>query len=166
MEKGKKVQIVLLVILAIITVSLIIVYNQREREFKENNYVLVNNASTFFTIDGCANKYISALSLNNKDNVMKLLDSKYIRDNNITIDNVFEKLDFKEGYYVFSSKKIYQVDLSDEYIKYYIYGLLQRDALDEYDYGSGYYLIVNVDKNLNTFSITPYDGDIFKGGLQ
>ena len=50
-------------------------------------YETVNDYSDFFTIENCVNKYLSYLSLNDKDSLKKILDQEYLNsiNNNIII---------------------------------------------------------------------------------
>ncbi len=133
--------------------------NNSNNEF---NYIILTNASDFFTIEGCVNRYLNVLTNKETDNLMKLLDSEYISKNNITKNNVLSKIDNLDGIYSFNAKKIYTEKIDKYVSNYYVYGLLKKDMLDGNDLGTDYYIIVKMDKERLLFSITPYDGKIFK----
>ena len=163
MYNEKKIQNILFAVFAVIIVLLIIVVNKTEKDYKKSDPFLVNNPSTFFTIDGCANKYVNAIFSKNVVDVMKMLGNEYAKKNNIDSYNVLNKIGFDKDYASFSSKKMYQVDVNSEKVVYYIYGLLNENIMDEYPIGKEYYLKIDVDKKKMTFTVTPYEGKIFEG---
>lgn len=155
---GWGIALILIVILAVN------IKNKKDADVNINtkkDYSLVANYSKFFTVENCANKYISYLNKKDKANVYKLLSESYLTSNNITEDNVLTKIKTDNKIYNFQAKKMYQKKLNDKQIMYYIYGNLIEQVMDEYLKPVDYYLIVTIDQN-KLFSITPYDGKIFK----
>ena len=143
MKEIKKSDYILIGVLSLLVVLLIIMFNIKNSNNnikEESDIKVVNNLSTFFTVEATANKYIKELYNQNIDNLLILLDDNYIKDNVIDKNNVLNKLDKLEGTYNYKLKKIYEQDYGD-YTKYYLYGLLQKDIINEYDYGTDYYLI-------------------------
>ena len=57
---------------------------------------------------------------------------------------------------------MYYEKLSNNIYNYYVYGKLKKDTIDNNDLGTDYYLIVKIDKEKLLFSVTPYNGEIFK----
>lgn len=163
MKNIEKKDIVLFVVLSLALLYYTFVKIKDKRE-EENTYTIVNNASTFFTIENCANKYIGAYSSSDKDTLLALLDDSYKRKNGIGLDNITDKLGSLDGDFSIKAKKMYKKSAKKNYTSYYMYGLLREDTMDGFDYGTDYYLIVTVDEKNYTFSITPYDGSIFKEG--
>ena len=166
--KGKNVIIIgifiiLVVVLIILTKKDITNNNNNTNESNNNfNYILLTDASKFFTVEGCINRYLNVLVNKSTKDLIKLLDEKYIKQNFITEDNVLSKLASLDGIYSFSAKKIY-VEKIDNYVSnYYVYGLLKEDTINNSDLGTDYYIIVKMDSERLLFSITPYDGEVFK----
>jgi hypothetical protein len=165
----KKIEIKDYILIGLLIMLLIILFIVVEKSNKTSinnqdtiNYSEVSNASTFLTIELCANRYIDSLGTSSVSDLMKLLDEQYKEDNFITEDNVLDRLDQISGNYNFNAKKILQESLDNNYIRYYVYGLLRQDIINEYDYGTDYYLIITVNQDDYLYSVLPYDGAIFK----
>ncbi len=126
---------------------------------------VVDNYSRFYTLANSANMYLSYLGLENSKNVYTLLNDDYIKENQITEDNVITKLkDFETTSPSIRVTKMLQQTLNKRLKKYYIKGNLIDISEDTYDVLKDYYLIMEVDENNNTYQITPYDGKIFMEG--
>ena len=155
--------VLFLIVIAFI-ISFGVTHKKKVDDNKTSNdsYIILNNASRFFTMEGCVNKYITALSNKDINSLLKLLDNDYIKDNKITNENVLNIIKPLDGIYNFKAKKIYYEKINSKYTKYYIYGLIQKDALDTYDLGTDYYVVLIVDNNKDIFHVVPYDGELFK----
>jgi hypothetical protein len=133
-------------------------------EKTENGTYLVSNYSRFFTISGCANKYVGFLSNKNSESLYKLLSKSYIKKHNITKENILSNLDdFGGDIYNFEARKMYAKNINSNTIRYYVYGYLNKQLMDSYFEPKDYYLIIDLDINNSLFSVTPYTGNIFKG---
>ena len=157
--------IILLIVMVAIFAILILSKSKNDDEVKIE---LVNNYSNFFTVDDCVNRYINYISDEESEKLMNVLNKEYIKDNNININNVLNILDnvnLRGSNTIFKAKKMYQKILNTNTIEYYVYGKLIKDNLDEDELISDYYIIVKINKNNNSFYITPYDGKIFKEGI-
>ena len=82
--------------------------------------------------------------------------------NLINSDNLYEKIGTINETNVFSAKKIYEQRLSETMYKYFVYGFIQEELMDSMSLKKDYYLIVILDEENMTFSIEPYDGQMFK----
>lgn len=163
-ELNKKNIIMLAVFILIIIIGLLIHdYRNQDLSDKINNKItLVNDYSQFFTISNAGNKYISYLQKKDNEKLLLLLNEKYISINNITKENIFDKLTLLEsGNYSFEARMMYEERLGSDIIRYYIKGDLSLDIMDEYQRPSDYYLIIEMDEVNNTFEVTPYNGKIF-----
>ena len=166
MDKLKNKNILLIIVF--ISLAIFLVYltkndsNNKTIVNAKSTYIILTDVNDFFTVEGCINRYINALTSKSAEDVIKLLDEEYIEKNSLNKDNVLNKLGSLEGIYTFSAKKIYVQNISESLDKYYVYGLLKKDFIDNNDLGTDYYLIVKIDKSKLLFSVTPYDGDIFK----
>ena len=157
----------LLIIICIVLLSIfgILYFDDKEEEEviqKENNNILLNDYSRFYTIESIVYKYINLIVSNNVDDLLNVLDSNFVNNNNITKDNIYNYVNKLDGIYSFKAKKIYYEEIDKNYIKYYVYGNLIQEQINGFTDKKDYYLIVNLDIKNNLFSITPYDGIIFR----
>ncbi len=165
MDKLKNKNIILIIILVALLTILFILSKKENKTLNDNNnsnYKIVTNANDFFTIEGCINRYIDVLSNKESDNMMKLLDSDYVKKELITNNNVFNKINPLDSIYKFSAKKMYYEKINKDNYKYYVYGKLKKELINGNDLGTDYYVIINMNKEKLLFSVTPYDGLIFK----
>jgi len=157
----------LLAFFVILLVIAGILYNLRHgsnNDLEVGNRVLLNNYSRFFVVSNSANSYINFLARGDAESLMILLDDEYISRNNLTRNNVLQHLDTLDGeFYNFQARKIYQEQLSRSMMRYYIHGHLSESLIDQWVEPTIYYLILTLDTNNFTFSITPYDGASFRG---
>lgn len=158
-----------LIIIAIVLViiSLIIFNispNKDENKGEVNTQIkLLKDYSRFYTVNSCVYKYIVNLQSKNTNNLMKLLDEEYLTNNNINSNNIYNNLENLNGNYTFDSKEIYYEELSDNVIKYYVYGNIIEDTINGYSTNKLVtYYIVKMDTQNMTFSISPSSENIFK----
>ena len=174
MEEKSKIDYIIIAIFVVAAIGVIFLFNRDNKQTMnpENgssesnaNYKKVTDQSDFFTVESCVNKYIGSLTDNNVDDLMKLLNQDYIKENGINSSNVLNKLGSLSGKVTFLAKKIYYVKSSSNIVDYYVYGLVKKELLNGDDLGSNYYVIVRIDANKQLFDITPYDGKIFVEGI-
>lgn len=84
------------------------------------------NKNIYYTIVSIVNKYIDAVSIDDKDALLNMLDSQYIANNNITTDNINEVIEISSlendfQYYVFVPDTIYSVD-EGKITTHFVYG--------------------------------------------
>ena len=161
----KKDNYTLLIIICIILlciVGLLFLENETEEVLIEELpvYKLVDDYSTFFTLNSCAYKYITLINGKKTNDLLNVLDKDYIKNKNIDNNNVYSFIKKLIGNYSFVTKKIYYEENDKD--KYYVYGFLQKESINGIVSKEDYYLIINLDKKNNLFSVTPYDGQIFK----
>ena len=161
----------ILIILVIIIILGILIYlnkrtyyNDSELNKQENVYIetknnpasiingkkpqLVQYRNIYFTISTLVEKYIECVSNNDKEEIYNILDKDYIKENNITEENILEKI---EKYSKIEKSKIIDIyELSgSRYTTYYI----QYNIND-----NNFYYVINTDFTNKTFSIIPIKG--------
>jgi hypothetical protein len=164
-EKKEKFFLILLVVVAVIVLILRVIPFSKEKsniEIDSQLIVPVTDANRFFTINSCVQKMFSYLSNKDTDSLYKILNSQYIDKNAVTTSNVLTKFPSLNGNYSFTSKKMYQQQLSENVYKYYIYGYYQQELMNKIGNREDYYLIVYLYTDNMTFAVEPYDGYIFK----
>ena len=158
-----KKKIILISCLAVI--AIIILIFQLLGNKKESDIKIVTSSSKFYTVSNCVYRYITYLQSQDVDSLISVLDSSYKKSNNIVKDNVLDKLGTLNSNYNFEARKMYQQTLNENTTKYYVYGYLYEDTIDQnMKNKQDYYIIVTLDTEDKIFSITPYDGEIFISG--
>jgi hypothetical protein len=155
--------IILLCAFAIILIILVNNDDKSSIEKLNDKYKVVNNASNFFTIENCINKYINVVKNKDTDSIMLLLNNDYKIEKNVTIENVYNFTPDITKRTTYQAQKMY--NKSNSY-QYYVSGYFMEETIDSLKIKDNYYFIVSINKNDGTFNITPYEGDIFiKGGI-
>ena len=166
-------KVILLIIFVLLVFAGLALYNYRnsnnsnEEVIKENEeYKLLNDYSRFFTVNSCVYKYIQYLQKEDFDSLFKVLDNDFVNNANISSNNIYNYLpNISDGIYNFVSKKIYYTKVNDSYITYYVYGYMVEELMDSVGVKEYYTYKVNLDTSNQTFSIAPYNGDLFEEEL-
>lgn len=162
-DKNQKIMLILLGIGLIIVMIIKIVSFYNKKDTIDNSIKIVTDQNKFFEVSSCIDKYITYSQNDDYDNLINIISSEYIKENNISQDNIFnyiKKFDFND---VFSSRKMYYQQLDKSIYKYYVYGTYRQELMDSVGQSQNYYFIVYLYTNNMTFSIEPYDGEIFEG---
>lgn len=165
MKEKKDYTLLIIICIILLCIVALLFLNKDDEEIilsKEPKYRLVEDYSRFFTVNSCVFKYITYLNSNKTDDLLKILDEEYIKDNNITNNNVYNFVNKLNGNYSFKSKKIYYEVGNDKLVKYFVYGYLIEEMIDGIGSKQDYYLIVNLDLENQLFSVAPYNGNMFK----
>ena len=170
MKDKSKLTAIILVILTVVVVIVTFIIEQNKKEEKDNDISIVTNASNFYTVNSCLYRTITYISSEDEESLLFLLPEEYKEKNGIKQDNVLDLFFDVSETSTFVSQKMYYEILSNNLTKYYVQGYVQENEimddslLTKKDYDSVYF-IVYLDSNENIFSIEPYDGKIFKEGL-
>ncbi len=166
-RKNKIISISLIIALILLLCILLLIERKNyQNNLKQSNRgSIVKDASVFYTVDRCANKYINLIADGNSKDLMTVMNKDYIKDYNLNTNNIISKIDvrnFQDASVSFKTKKMYQEIVSENLTKYYLYGEVYRDGIDDIQKICDYYLIVSINADTLVFDITPYDGKIFK----
>lgn len=158
---------ILIFILVLLFIASLVIYNMRnkksidEETSNKEEYKLLDDYSRFFTINSCVYKYIVYLQNNDTDSLLKVLDKDFVDVNSIDSNNIYNYIEKLSGNYSFNTKKVYYEELNNQYTKYYVYGQLLLEQIDEKPIEYDRYYIVTFDLQNYLYSIIPYDGTIF-----
>lgn len=151
-----KMNVILIILLAILIGVLIYVISNNNKNIVDNTvkeetykYDLVRDYSTFFTIEGCANKYFNYLSLNDKSSLDKIYDKDYINRNNV--NNYIGKN---------VSMRVNEMYVSNNI--YYLKGNIYEELKNRVNKLNEEYLIVKVDNEFKLFSIISISAEEYK----
>lgn len=161
--KKYKDYIVIIVILLLIFVSISVLFNldKKTDNVDENVYVIEQDYSNFFTVNSCINKYIQFLVSKDTSSLLKVIDKKYITDNNLNESNVINSLGELNGIYNFVSKEMYKQNKND-IEEYYVKGILQEEGMESIlSTTEQYYKLYLYEKNM-TYSITPISANKYR----
>ncbi len=174
MKDDKKRSILIIIILVILLGGMIFflfVNRGNQDPAKITNKVhMVTDHSRFFTVVSCVSSFISYQSSQDTNNLLLLLNDNYKNNNHITASNLYQYIGTLESDYEFSANRMYQEQVNDDVMKYYVSGVLNPammydDPEDLYHAPQKKYdVIVYLNLRQSTFSIEPYDGSIFEGG--
>ena len=168
MKDKSKLTAVILVVLTILVVVLTYIFD-KDKEQNKNEIKIVTNYSNFYTVNSCLYRTITHISTSDKESLLLLLDNNYKKENKIDESNVldlFSNIDVDSN---FASRKMYYEILNNNITKYYVYGYVEKNQISDDEIinkkeNKEMYFIVYLDSTNKTFSIEPYNGDIFIGG--
>lgn len=163
-NKDKIIAIVLVVAVLILGIYKLFFEKSSVEEEKIDTKTIsvVEDANRFFTVSSCVSKYINYLSIKDTDNLLVLLSKQYKDDNKITSENLYNHLGTIEGTNTFSGKKMFVQRISKSIYKYYVYGFTQMELMDTMAPKKDFYVIIILNEENMTFSVEPYNGEMFK----
>ncbi len=174
MQKLKKVILILIIIIiCIIGIIFVILQTKNKTGFEniikteENNNNIITNTeysevkfvsdyNQYFIVQDCIGKFIQTVKESEPLYIEKILDSKYIKDNNINIEEmskILDKYNF-ESYGDYVAEEMSYIYNNKNYL-YFVKG--KYKILDEYDDNKyiNLNIIVHIDINSETFKIIP-----------
>lgn len=166
-DKSKLIAIILVIVTIVVVVLTSVLKKDEKQTEKEIN--IVTNYSNFYTVDSCLYRTITYIATKDTESLLLILSDDYKKENKIDANNVLSLFSSVEEDSIFSSKKMYYEVINSNLNKYYVYGQLEKnqllddDLMGETEY-KDLYFIVYLDTNNKTFSVEPYDGNIFIGG--
>ena len=121
-------------------------------EFEKINDLKDHN--TFFTILSCINKYMQYNEQKDNSNIYNILSTEYISKNNITIDNITQKIKMYNNAETFTAKEIYEYNNNENVSTYFVYGKTIENNFDNDDPKQEQInIVVQLDKSNRTFDI-------------
>ena len=145
-----------------------------EISFDTTKVEKVTDESRFFSVKSCVQQYLDQMNNNSdvyfgfdeNDEYVKIIDeetinedrlsllsTKFIQDNNITINNLDQYVETFEEKVIFDALQMRYIR-GEQVENYIVYGIIS--SLNN-EYLGDLYIIVNVDRNEQTFSIEPID---------
>lgn len=163
-EKNQK---VLAIVLSILVVGLGVYKlffsgNNEKGKIDTKTITVVTDIDDFYTVAGCVDKYIAYSASKDKEKILILLSNEYKKQNGVTIDNLYSFVNEYNEYYSFAPKEMFVQRKSKNVYKYYVYGTLEKGIEDTTKTYDDFYIVVILDESNLTFSIEPYDGEVFK----
>ena len=147
--------------------------SEEEYDYENETVEKVTSSLNFYTVSDCIDTYIERLNINSSEYdyydeettqlseeeinqcIYNLLSEEYIEQNEITIDNLREKVEVFEENMIYTSLKM-NVLTQDTIEEYVVYGFLTDSSLN---FIKEIYFDVKVDVVNYTFSIEPISSD-------
>lgn len=153
-------EIVVVVVFAVGFVAYMLISNAIEaKRIQEESMktILVQDASRYFTVLGCAQKFVNTIQIGNKEDILTVLDEDYKEKNRInesTVHNYIPKLEV-DSVYDYEGMEMYQHRISKNVVKFYLKGRIKKSILDEISTSFDYDLSITLYENEFTFSVRP-----------
>lgn len=162
-EKNQKVLAIILAIAVIVLLGYRMFVGNKNGKSKidTESIELVTDDNRFYTVAGCVDRYFMYLNGDDTDSLLILLDSKFKNDNGVNSSNIYTFLKKYKDYYGFIAKKMYVQREGKNKYKYYVYGLVETGIEDVSKAREDFYIIVTLDESNITFSVQPYNGEVF-----
>ena len=106
----------------------------------------VANSTYFYSIEKCINNYLNAIKIGGAVDVIDLLDSDFIKTNNLNTNNILTNI---ESAYTFLATEIYETRDKT------LYSYIVKGTEDDGKYDKEKYYIVNLDLSNYTYAIIP-----------
>ena len=135
----KNLLIVLLLLITVLTIWIFNISNKKEENnniniIEENNtiaqYQKVTNPHMYFTVKSCVEKYLYYVQQKDADSITKILDYQYIKDFNISKENVFNHVEEILNPVVVTIEEMYVLEKNENEHEYYLRGILQEEQMD------------------------------------
>lgn len=156
----KKIRIILVILLILLIILIVVLVRKNNKKLgigekgplyePDTTITKTTNKSFYFVVNECISKYFNYIADNKTNEIYNILDSEYIKQNNITKTNVESKLNKFNKEQTFTIKEIYQVN-GVEYFKFYTHIEILGNNQDKIEL----YLGVNIDFSNCTFNIKP-----------
>ena len=172
MAKNNQKLIIIVIIALLIMTSLLAVFislnidgNDENPGNNNSNEPIINKEISrlkddkeYFAVQNALNDLYDKASTNNRAEIISLLDNDYVLENNITEDNVFEKLNFSTTFTNFIAEEIYY-NINSSITYYFIKGYKNEYLMGvegEIKYTKDLYYVLVVDNN-NHYMLKPLE---------
>lgn len=139
-----------------------IIFNENNK--KENDIIdmnknmeIVSDYNSFFFVTKNIDNYLSNIISSNEKALYDLLDTKYIYENNIDLDNVLSHFSSYDNNASFSPKKIYYKNIDNNYVYYAIGDIIINDFTFDKIVSESFEIYLLVDYNNYTTAFYPID---------
>jgi hypothetical protein len=128
---------------------------------KYKTYVVVRDYSRYYTITNILDKYYTTIYNKNYESVIKMLDADYVKDNNITKDNLEDFIKTYDARTTYQGSLMCSKRLGKGYTSYYVSGeVVGANSYKIYD--TKYYEVL-LNENQVTFTVKEIDSNQFGG---
>lgn len=164
-DRNNKILILILSVGLIALIAYKVFFEKKDEErtiIDTETIELVTNPNDFYTVSSCVSKYLNYLTIHDSEKILLLLSEEYKNNNSITGSNLNNYISYFNDRHTFDPREMYVQRLDESIYKFYVYGLIGVDSMLSDTTLTDYYIIVILDRSNLTFSIEPYDGEMFK----
>ncbi len=150
-------------VILVFTINLISkVIDAKKEQIESMKTVLVTDNSLYFTVLGCAKKFLTTLQSGNKSDIILSMDEEYITQNRITEANVLSYVPTlnRTSVYDYIGEEMYEHRISKNVTTYYIKGKIANSIMDESSTYTRYDMTITLFENTFTFTVKPGIGDL------
>ena len=169
MKKVEKIELSIVVIFIIIFVGSFIYMkfteNKTEDQQIDTNVTALADVNRFFTIDSTISKYFSYITSKDDASILTILDSDYIKRNNITASNVYDFVGEYDANISSNLEEAYQISSYNNIYKYYVKVVLRLETLYDSTLQEYVYYIVTINENELTFAMEPISEIIYSNKI-
>ncbi len=169
MKKVEKIELSIVVIFIIIFVGSFIYMkfteNKTEDQQIDTNVTALADVNRFFTIDSAISKYFSYITSKDDASILTILDSDYIKRNNITASNVYDFVGEYDANISSNLEEAYQISSYNNIYKYYVKVVLRLETLYDSTLQEYVYYIVTINENELTFAMEPISEIIYSNKI-
>ena len=159
MKKDDLKTLVVVILACGIPLAIVLILNIKSNRDKLE---VVNEYNDYFSIVSSVNKYLNYTSTNNKEAIYSLLDKEYITNNEVTINNVLDKVSI---YPINTSVKITtmtSVNIKNSYAYYLKGSIIQNNYSTTEEITNNFEMIVLKDLENLTISLYPINNTNYK----
>ena len=169
MKKVEKIELSIVVIFIIIFVGTFIYTKMTEKKTEDQQIdttvIALADVNRFFTIDSAISKYFSYITSKDDASILTILDSDYIKRNNITASNVYDFVGEYDANISSNLEEAYQISSYNNIYKYYVKVVLRLETLYDSTLQEYVYYIVTINENELTFAMEPISEIIYSNKI-
>lgn len=158
-EKNVLTIIIALVVLVIfLGISIFDKINDSKHEMEESmKTVLVTDESRYFTVLGCARKFLDTVQNGTQEEKLSLLKEEYKEQNRIVLNNLNNFLPklTPQRMYTYTGEEMYQKRLSKNVVEYYVKGNIKELVFEDDPIYTKYDLTITLYESKFVFAVTP-----------
>ena len=168
MQASEEKVFLLLLVIVVSTVIIVIIINSNmkltEEIGEEVEVIALIDENRFLTIKSAIDTYVSNVKYQNVGHLLDILDTRYVRENNINKNNIFDILEKYNSNYNVDLRRVYQIKKYDNIYVYYTRAKLVEENYNSFmqEFIKDVYYKVTLNENTLAFSIAPLSSVEYK----
>ncbi len=156
---------ILIIIISIVLAASVLISDAikaQKVKLESMKTILVKDNSRYFTVIGCAEKFIENVSNKKTENILLLIDPNYKERNRIESSNLYSyvpSLDSSSSYN-YIGREMYEHKISKNVTEYFVRGFIKTNKMDELPIYMPYDMTVTLQESEFTFTVKPGIGGL------